>query len=73
MVALKDFFSRRISDFLQPVAADNANMLGAAPNYGAMLQEAIDAQIRALTKDDVTKEAEILKLDTWQLTPEQGV
>lgn len=70
MAALKDFFSRRYSDFLQPATADNANMLGASPNYGSMLQEAMDAQIRALTKGDVTKENEILALDTWRALTE---
>lgn len=70
MAAIKDFFSHRFSDFLQPATADNANMLGASPNYGAMLQEAMDAQIRALTKGDVTKESEILALDTWRALTE---
>ena len=70
MAALKDFFSRRYSDFLQPATADKANLLGASPNYGAMLQEAMDAQIRALTKGDVTKEGEILALDTWRALTE---
>lgn len=37
---------------------------------GAMLQEAMDAQIRALTKGDITKEAEILALDTWRALTE---
>ena len=70
MAALKDFFSRRYSDFLQPVTSDNANLLGGSPNYAPLLQEAMDAQIRALTKGDVTKEGEILQLDTWRALTE---
>ena len=70
MASLKDFFSRRFADFLQPVGADNANLLGGSPNYASLLQEAMDAQIRALTKGDVTKEGEILQLDTWRALTE---
>ena len=70
MASLKDFFSRRFSHFLQPVPSDNANLLGSSPNYALLLQEAMDAQIRALTKGDVTKEGEILQLDTWRALTE---
>ena len=70
MASLKDFFSRRYPDFLQPVPSDNANLLGGPPNYALLLQEAMDAQIRALTKGDVTKEGEILQLDTWRALTE---
>ena len=58
-----------IRDSFQPVAGTDSNLLG-APNMGAMLQEAMDAQIRALTKGDITKEAEILALDTWRALTE---
>ena len=37
---------------------------------GSRLQEAMDAQIRALTKGDITKESEILSLDTWRALTE---
>ena len=37
---------------------------------GSRLQEAMDAQIRALTKGDITKESEILALDTWRALTE---
>ena len=67
--SLKEYFSHRFSDFFQPVAGADGNLLG-APNMGAMLQEAMDAQIRALTKGDITKEAEILALDTWRALTE---
>ncbi len=71
MASLKDFFSRRFPDFLQPAAAtSDGNLLGDAPNPAAQLQEAMDAQIRALTKGDPTKEAEVLALDTWRALTE---
>ena len=70
LASLKSFFSHRFSDFLQPASADNGNLLGGSPNIGAQLQESMDAQIRALTKGDVTKESEILALDTWRALTE---
>lgn len=53
VASLKDFFARRYPDFLQPVsAATGGNLLGSsAPS----VEEAMNAQIRALTKGDITK------------------
>ncbi|MCM1310835.1 MAG: hypothetical protein NC301_07420 [Bacteroides sp.] len=66
VAALKGFFSRRYADFFQPAESDS-NMLGSsAPN----VEEAMNAQIRALTKGDVTKEGEILALDCWRALTE---
>ncbi len=68
IASLKDFFARRYPDFLQPVAThDNDNLLG---NSQPSLEEAMNAQIRALTKGDVTKERKILALDTWRALTE---
>ncbi len=68
IASLKDFFARRYPDFLQPVAGnDNGNLLG---NSQPSVEEAMNAQIRALTKGDVTKEKEILALDTWRALTE---
>ncbi len=65
--SLKDFFARRFSEFFQPVADSSSNLLGdASPDVEA----AMNAQIRALTKGDVTKEREILALDTWRALTE---
>lgn len=69
MVALKDTFSRKYSDFFQPIAdaATGGNLLGSsAPS----VEDAMNAQIRALTKGDVTKEAEVLALDTHRALTE---
>lgn len=68
--ALKDTFSRKFSDFFQPATANAENLLGSSPNIGKQLQESMDAQIRALTKGDITKEREILSLDTWRALTE---
>ena len=70
IASLKEMFAKRFSDFFQPVATETVNLLGGSPNIGAQLQEAMDAQIRALTKGDITKEREILSLDTWRALTE---
>lgn len=68
VASLKDFFARKFPDFLQPVsAASDGNLLGSA---SPGVEEAMNAQIRALTKGDVTKESEILALDTWRALTE---
>lgn len=66
--ALKDIFSRKFSDFFQPIsAATGGNLLGSsAPS----VEDAMNAQIRALTKGDVTKEKEVLALDTHRALTE---
>lgn len=80
VASLKDMFARRFSDFFvnkapygddfQPTTANAENLLGSSPNIGKQLQESMDAQIRALTKGDITKEKEILSLDTWRALTE---
>lgn len=67
--SLKEFFSTKYPDFLQPVGTDNDNLLGTSSS-GSAVEDAMNAQIRALTKGDVTKEAEILALDTWRALTE---
>lgn len=67
--AFKDSLSRKYSDFFLPIAdaATGGNLLGSsAPS----VEDAMNAQIRALTKGDVTKEAEVLALDTHRAITE---
>lgn len=68
VASLKDFFARKFSDFLRPAGStSDGNLLGTtAPS----VEEAMNAQIRALTKGDVTKEAQVLALDTWRALTE---
>lgn len=66
--ALKDTFSRKFSDFFQPIStATGANLLGSST---PSVEDAMNAQIRALTKGDVTKEKEVLVLDTHRALTE---
>ena len=68
MVALKDLFARHFPDFFQPAGSvSDGNLLGSS---SPSVQDAMNAQIRALTKGDVTKEAEVLALDTWRALTE---
>ncbi len=67
--ALKDSLANKYSDFFQSTsdAATGGNLLG-SPSLS--VEDAMNAQIRALTKGDVTKEAEVLALDTWRALTE---
>lgn len=65
--ALKESLSKKYSDFFQPIAgASDSNLLGSS----ASVEDAMNAQIRALTKGDITKEAEVLALDTYRALTE---
>ena len=70
VASLKQMLARQFPDFFQPMPESGGNLLGGSPNIGAQLQECMDAQIRALTKGDITKESEILSLDTWRALTE---
>ena len=71
MASLKQLLQRRFTYFLRPAGEGQGG--GESEDIGALgmrLQESMDAQIRALTKGDVTKEAEVLQLDTWRALTE---
>lgn len=69
--ALKNAFSKQFPNFFVPMAADpSSNQLGTPKSIGQQLAEAMNAQIRALTKGDITKEKEVLAMDTWRALTE---
>jgi hypothetical protein len=69
--SLKDYLARSFPNFLQPAGrSTDSNLLGGTPNIGRRLQESMNAQIRALTKGDITKESTVLKMDTWRALTE---
>lgn len=68
--SIKKFLAEQFSDFFQPVKEESSNLLEGSRDVGSQLRDAMNAQIRALTKGDVTKEAEILRLDTWRALTE---
>lgn len=61
----KEYMARRFTHFFHtaPVSSGNSNLQ-------KELQELMDAQIRALTKGDITKEAIVLKMDVWRALTE---
>lgn len=66
--ALKQLLTRNFSNLFGEQQEDG-NMLGNA-SLAKQLADAMNAQIRALTKGDVTKEKEVLALDTWRALTE---
>lgn len=68
--SVKGYFTRRFNHFFQP-SAQSDNLLGSnAQPTGTQIQQSVDAMIRALTKGDITKEREILSLDTHRALTE---
>lgn len=62
--SLKAYYKRRFRYLFADSAGDSGNLLGDGRTTAAKLQSAMDNQIRALTKGDVTKEKEVLATDT---------
>ena len=68
--SLKHYFSRLFPHFLQPMSSSSEDLLGYAPPIGDVLRTAMNAQIRALTGGDITKEEAVLSMDTWRALTE---
>lgn len=67
MASLKEFLAKKFPDFFQPASeSPDGNLLGSSQS----VEDAMNAQIRALTKGDITKEEQILSLDTWRALTE---
>ena len=71
--SLKVFFAKTFKHFFQPIgnaSGADGNMFEQSQSQYELLQNATNAQIRALTKGDITKEKEVLSLDTWRALTE---
>ena len=68
--SLKHYFARLFSHFLQPMSSSSEDFQGYAPPIGEVLRTAMNAQIRALTGGDITKEEAVLSMDTWRALTE---
>ena len=68
--SLKTFFAKVFKHFFQPFSNENDNMFEQSQSQYEQIQNAVNAQIRALTKGDVTKELQVLSLDTWRALTE---
>ena len=64
--SVKALFARTFPDLFKPATGDDMDM----QPLSERLRVSTDAQIRALTKGDRTKEREILALDTWRALTE---
>lgn len=69
VTSLKSYLANMFPEFFKPIAPESSGAL-ASPNTADSVREAMDAQIRALTKGDITKEEEILSSDTWRALTE---
>lgn len=66
--SLKQYFAQMFPHFYAPVGATDGNQLGGS--LFAQLRETTNAQIRALTGGDITKEALIRQMDTHRALTE---
>jgi len=67
--SLKAYYQRRFR-YLFDKATDSGNLLSDTSSTATKLQAAMDNQIRALTKGDVTKEEQVLATDTLRALTE---
>ena len=72
MASLKQYFAVQFPNFYRPVSdKGDDNLLGnSQPDIYSQLRDSTNAMIRALTGGDITKEAAIMKMDTWRALTE---
>lgn len=71
MASLKQYFAGLFSNFYKPASANDGNLLGSGQtDLYNQLRDSTNAMIRALTGGDITKEAAIMKMDTWRALTE---
>ena len=68
--SLKAYYQRRFSYLFSTEPTQGDNLLTPMQTTEQRLQTAMDNQIRALTKGDVTKETEVLNTDTLRALTE---
>ena len=70
IAALKQYFARQFHHFFTASPIVPSNLLGNFPNTAEEVKNAMNAQIRALTGGDITKESAVLAMDTWRALTE---
>ena len=68
--AVKLMFAKQFPHLFAAKAESNGNLLGDARSLQQKLQDAMNNQIRALTKGDITKEEQVLKMNLWRALTE---
>lgn len=62
MTSLKQVFSRQWPEFFRPQGGESGD--------SAVMQDVVNAEIRALTGGDITKEAQVYETDCWRALTE---
>ena len=72
MASLKQYFAQLFSNFYKPAPTNEngGSLAGEQVDLFKQLRDSTNAQIRALTGGDITKEATIMKMDTWRALTE---
>ena len=69
--SVKLYFTKLFPNFFSAVPEGNGNLLGTPSTaIGETLRQAMNAQIRALTAGDITKEEGVLQMDCWRALTE---
>ena len=68
--AVKVMFANQFPHLFATKADNNGNLLGDARSLQQKLQDAMNNQIRALTKGDITKEEKVLQMNLWRALTE---
>lgn len=70
ITSLKQSFAQQFPHFFTSAPSSSDNLLGSSDNLYASFRAATNAQIRALTGGDITKEQAVLDMDTWRALTE---
>jgi hypothetical protein len=71
IASLKQYFAKQFPNFYKPATNTGDNLLdNAQPDVYRQLRDSTNTMIRALTGGDITKEATIMKMDTWRALTE---
>ena len=71
IASLKQYFAGLFPNFYKPASSTDGNLLGnGQTDLYHQLRDSTNAMIRALTGGDITKEAAIMKMDTWRALTE---
>lgn len=68
--AVKVMFSQQFPHLFTTSEGENGNLIGDGRSLQQKLQDAMNNQIRALTKGDITKEEQVLKMNLWRALTE---
>lgn len=65
IASVKDFFVKKFPHFFSPADSNSLAGSGTLPSH-KQIEDAMNAQIRALTKGDISREEEILSMPCWR-------